>query len=382
MKKVLIVASVVSFIEWFNQENVDFLHRDLGCEVHIACNLEYMDDTDEARTLRYLDRLRAEGIKLHNTPFARSPLSPANLTAYRMLRKLIRAESFDLIHCHTPTASVYTRIAARTARRRGTTVMYTCHGFHFHHSAPKKNWILYYPVERWLSRYCDYLITINREDYQRAQMFHTRNVRYIPGVGVDLWRFQNTQADRSECRAELGVPEDAWMILSVGELIERKNHEVIIRALGRLHRQDLYYVICGKGPLKPHLTQLAEDLGIGAQVLFPGFRNDIPELCHAADIGAFPSKIEGLGLAGIEMMAAGLPLVASNVHGILDYVRDGVTGFVCPPDDAGAFASVIEKLMAHPNAADEMHRACMEAVQPYDLRNALDAMWEIYREAL
>ena len=382
MKKVLIVASVISFIEWFNQENVDYLHRDLECEVHIACNLEYMNDTDEERTLRYLDRLRAEGVKLHNIPFARSPLSLSNLTAYRMLRKLIRTESFDLIHCHTPAASVYTRLAARNARHRGTTVMYTCHGFHFHNASAKINWLLYYPIERFLSLFCDYLVTINHEDYQRAKTFHCKNVRYIPGVGVDLKRYYSESSDRSGVRKELGIPENAVMLISIGELISRKNHQVILKAIAKLQRTDVFCVICGKGEQRDSLTALAEKLNIRERLILPGFRKDIPRLCKAADIGVFPSKTEGLGLAGIEMLAAGLPLVSSNVHGIMDYVEDGVNGFACDPDDPAAFASAIEKLISNDMLRYEMKNRSPDSVKRYDLPNALSAMREIYEEIL
>ncbi len=382
MEKVLIVASVISFIEWFNRKNLLFLKNRLGCEVHVACNLQYMEDTDVDRAVQFVETMRKEGIVFHDIHFDRSPFRSGNLKAYKMLKHLVDEERFDLIHCHTPAASVLTRIAARKVRRNGTVVMYTCHGFHFHRAAPKKNWVLYYPIERLLSRFCDYLITINSEDYQRAQSFHAAQVRYIPGVGVDLSRFQNTEIDKKAYRDALGIPEKARLILSIGELIERKNHEVIIRAIAQLKRSDLYYAICGKGPLKDYLTELAAELGIGGQVLLLGFRTDIPEMCQAADIGALPSKIEGLGLAGIEMMASGLPLVASNVHGIMDYVKDGVTGFACPPNDADAFANVIEALLAQPDTADKMRDACRKAVEPFDLHNALNEMWKIYREAL
>ena len=382
MKKVLIVASVISFIEWFNKENVDFLSKELGCEVHIACNTDYMEDTDIDRTVAYIERIKSEGVIVHNIPFDRSPFGRSNLTAYKMLKKLINENRFDLIHCHTPAASVYTRLAARKTRRNGTVVMYTCHGFHFHNASSKKYWILYYPVERFLSRFCDYIVTINKEDFQRAQTFHSKNVRYIPGVGVDLSEIQNTRIDKKEYKTSIGLPENAVMILSLGELIERKNHEVIIKALSRLERTDVYYVIGGKGPLKEHLTAAAGSLGVGERVLFLGFRNDVPKLCNAADIGAFPSKTEGLGLAGIELMAAGIPLVSSNVHGIVDYVKDGVTGFSCPPDDADAFAGAINKLLEHPELREKMREACIEAVKPYDIGNAVCAMQKIYREVL
>lgn len=382
MKKVLIAASVVSFIEWFNKENVEFLKNELGCEVHVACNFDYTDDTDVERTEKYVAKLRADGFVLRNVPFARGPLSPSNVAAYRALKKIIDAENFDLIHCHTPAASVLTRLAARKARKRGAVVIYSCHGFHFHNAAPKKNWAIYYPIERFLARFCDYIVAINKEDFNRAKTFRCKNARYIPGVGVDVNGIRNLVVDKAAKRRELGLPDDAILILSLGELIERKNHEVIIRALGKLKNPKIYYAIGGKGPLKESLEKLANDLGVGERTLFLGFRTDGKELCRVADISAFPSRIEGLGLAGIEAMAAGVPLVSSNVHGILDYVVDGETGYALPPNDVDGFAEAIDRLASNPELRKSMQEKCFEATKPFEISNALNAMWDIYREVL
>ena len=382
MKKVLIVASVVSFIEWFNKENVDFLSSQCNCEVHIACNFDYTSDTDQVRTKAYIKKLESQGIVLHNLAFARSPLAVENFSVYRQLRKIIDAHRFDLIHCHTPTASVITRLASRNARRNGTIVMYTCHGFHFHKSSPLKNWIIYYPVEKFLSRFCDYLVTINQEDFSRAKSVHCKNVRYSPSVGVDIQKIQGITIDKAQKRASIGIPADSFLIISAGELIPRKNHEVIIRAIAQLNNPDIYYAIAGKGPLKEHLAALANESGIGPQVKLLGFRTDIFELYHAADICAFPSKIEGLGMAGIEAMAAGIPLVSSNVHGITDYVKDGETGFSAPPSDVQSFSAAIEKLLSEPSLRAGMATRCRSAVQQYDLAHALQVMWNIYSEIL
>lgn len=382
MKKVLIVASVVSFIEWFNKENVDFLHNTLGCEVHIACNFDYMNDTDVERTRKYTEHIKNDGIYIHNIRFARSPFSPKNIKAYRELKRIIDSERFDLIHCHTPAVSFMTRVAARKARRQGTVVMYTCHGFHFHNSSSKKNWLLYYPAEKFLSRFCDYIVTINKEDFNRAKTFHCKNVRYIPSVGVDINRIKALKINKAEKRKEIGVPDEKILVISAGELIERKNHEVIIRALGKLQDPDIYYAIAGKGPLLDRLKQVASEVGISDRVLFLGFRTDVFELYHAADISAFPSKIEGLGLAGVEAMAAGIPLVSSNVHGILDYVIDGKTGYAIPPNDVDGFASALEKLAHDPALRESMRQNCLDAVEPFELSNALNVMWDIYKEIL
>lgn len=380
--KVLIVASVVSFIEWFNKENVDYLNKVKHYEVHIACNFDYMYDTDEERTKEYINRIKQDNVILHNIHFARSPFDTQNLNCYKQLKKLINENDFGLIHVHTPTVSIITRLAARVARKHGTIVMYTCHGFHFHKAAPIINWLMYYPMEKLMSRYCDYIVTINKEDYNRAKLFHAPNVRYIPGVGVNIERIHNCKVDKSSYKKALGLPENCVLVLSIGELIERKNHEVVIRAIASIPNHKIYYAICGKGPLQEHLCALAHSLGIGDRVRFLGFRRDIPELCNAADISAFPSKIEGLGLAGIEAMAAGVPLVSSNVHGILDYVIDGKTGFAIDPNDVYGFAKAISLLADDVALRQEMASKCYSVVQPFELKNALRSMWAIYDEIL
>lgn len=382
MKKVLIVASVVSFIEWFNKENVDFLNNTLNCEVHIACNFDYMNDTDVKRTKKYIEKLKNENIILHNIAFARSPFSLGNMKAYKALKKIICEGNFDLIHCHTPTVSMMTRLASKNTRKRGTIVMYTCHGFHFHNASSKKNWMIYYPIEKFLSKYCDYIVTINKEDFNRAKAFHCKNVRYIPSVGVDINRIKKLEIDKAAKKESIGVPADKILIISAGELIDRKNHEVIIRALAELKNPDIYYAIAGKGELKEYLENLVKELGLDEKVLFLGFRTDVFELYHAADISAFPSKIEGLGLAGVEAMAAGVPLVSSNVHGILDYVIDGKTGFAVAPNDVSGFAKAIDNLAENPALRESMKEDCLNAVDPFEISNALNVMWDIYKEIL
>lgn len=382
MKKVLLVASIVSFIEWFNKENIEFLNSDMGCEVHVACNFDYMSDTDAARTQKYIEEIKKKGIVLHNIAFARSPFNLRNIKAYKTLKAIINKEKFDLIHCHTPTVSMMTRLAAKKARKGGSTVMYTCHGFHFHNASSKFNWLVYYPIEKHLSRFCDYIVTINKEDYNRAKTFHCKNVRYIPSVGVKVNQIRDMVIDSAAKREAIGVPAGKVMIISAGELIKRKNHEVIIKALAKIGNPDIYYVIAGNGQLKDYLSGLARELGIADRVIILGFRTDVFELYHAADISAFPSKIEGFGLAGAEAMAAGIPLVASNVHGILDYVIDGKTGFTAAPNDVNGFAKAIKKLADNPALRESMKKDCLEAVAPFDISNALKVMWDIYKEIL
>ncbi len=381
-QKVLIVASIVGFIETFNKDLIEYLNNAKGCELHIACNFDYFADTDEEITKQFVKKNKSEGVYIHNIHFTRSPFCSQNYDCYKKLKAIIDENNFDLIHVHTPTVSILTRLAARTSRKKGTTVMYTCHGFHFHNASPVKNWLLYYPMERMMSRFCDYIVTINKEDYNRAKTFHAPNVRYIPGVGVDIHKISKIVVDKQAYKESIGVPRNCVLLLSVGEMIERKNHEVIIRALSKLQNPNIYYAICGKGPLREHLEKIAKELDVSDRVKFLGFRRDIPELCNTADISAFPSRIEGLGLAGIEAMAAGVPLVSSNVHGILDYVIDGKTGYALSPDDVDGFAKAIDTLASDKNMRESMRQTCINAVAPFEKENAVKVMINIYNEIL
>ena len=217
--------------------------------------------------------------------------------------------------------------------KKGMKVIYTAHGFHFYKGSPKRNWI-FYPVEKFLSRYTDLLITINKEDYKMASSkMNAVTTKYIPGVGINTKKFTDCLIDRNKKREALNVPDRGIIVLSVGELVKRKNHETIIRAIAQTENNDIYYFICGKGELEEELNRVIHSLKLENRVFLLGFRDDIPELCKAADIYAFPSTREGLGLAGIEGMAAGLPIVSTHINGIKDYTEDGKTGYCEEPYD-------------------------------------------------
>ena len=229
------------------------------------------------------------GCKVHQIDTSRSPLNKGNVKAIRQLNFLVEQEKYDIVHCHTPVAAMCTRLACRKARKEGTMVFYTAHGFHFYKGAPLKNWMLYYPVEKICAHFTDVLITINQEDYALAQKkMKAKRVEYVPGVGIDLTKFGQAAVDKSAKRKELGIPEDATLLLSVGELNENKNHETVIRAIKDV---EVYYVIAGRGGLQEHLQRVINELGMTEKVKLLGFRADVAELYQAADIYILPSTI-------------------------------------------------------------------------------------------
>lgn len=312
MKKVLLVTTVSGFVPQFELNNVHIL-QNLGYEVHYAANYHtpsYGNDNH---------RLDGTRIVRHQIDFVRSPFKAQNLAVYRQLCQLMKQEDFDLVHCHTPMGGVMARLAAHTTHT--VPVVYTAHGFHFYHGAPLLNWLCYYPMERFLSRFTDQQICINQEDYELAKKsFHAKHVDYIPGVGIDLTHIPNfNDAEIQQKKDSLGLPPDKIIILSSGEMIKRKNHETAIRAIAKLPEQyPILYVICGHGKLNEYLHQLVQTLHLENKVTFLGYREDMLENLQIADLFLFPSYQEGLPMSLLEAMASGLPVLCSDIRGSRD----------------------------------------------------------------
>lgn len=372
MKKVLFVATVVKthimefhipYLKMFKEE---------GWETAVAARNDYENPDD--CVIPYCDTY-------YNIPFERNPLKPSNLRAYKELKHVIDEGEYDIIHCHTPVGAMLTRLAAKQARKQGTKVFYTAHGFHFYKGAPAINWLLYYPAEKWLSRYTDVLITINKEDYERAKTFKAAKVCYVPGVGIDLKKFNVGYVNKEQKRKEIGVSADDFVLLSVGELIPRKNHEVVIRALSVLKQLDklnhIEYVICGRGAYEADLRKLAEGLDVADHVHFLGYRNDISEICNCADLFVFMSHQEGLPVALMEAMACGLPAVCSNIRGNTDLIEDGVTGLLAnnTPEEV---AQSISKMKNDTALRNRVASAALQKIKQFDLSSVEDEMSKIY----
>ena len=316
------------------------MFKEKGWETSVAAKNDYENLND--CSIPYCDHY-------YDIPFERFPIKRKNIQAYKLLKKIIEEEHFDIIHCHTPVGAMLARLAAKDVRNNGTKVIYTAHGFHFYTGAPLINWILYYPVERWLAHYTDVLITINKEDYERAKKFKVRQVEYIPGVGIDVEKFYPNPCDRDKKRQELGINSDDIVLLSVGELNENKNHRLIIELLPYL-KNNVFYVICGKGPLMEEYINLANKLGIQKRLKLMGYVNDTPNYYRIADLFVFPSKREGLPVSIMEAMASGLPIIATDIRGSRDLLGDSSNVLFSLDDDRDYIIKSINKLLK--NRAD------------------------------
>ncbi|MEQ8156918.1 MAG: glycosyltransferase family 4 protein [Clostridiaceae bacterium] len=329
--KILYVTTVSSTTGFFTS-HINML-LDQGHSVDFACNV----------TTQLNQRLLSRGCKVFQVGFSRFPLESSNMRSYKKIKLLLLSEKYDVVHVHTPIAAAITRLAAKKFPH--IKVMYTAHGFHFYRGAPLVNWIIYYPIEKYLARYTDFLITINQEDYKRAQRkFKAKKIVYVPGVGIDIKKFNNISVDRDIKRTELGIRKDSYVIVSVGELNKNKNHSAIIKALKKINNPNILYIICGVGPLKEIINDLVDNLELNSQVKLLGYRSDIPEILKASDLFVFPSFREGLSVSLMEAMAVGLPCVVSDIRGNRDLI-DERGGILFDPYSTESCKSAIKLLL-------------------------------------
>lgn len=335
--KILYTATVLSHICQFHLPYLQAL-QEQGVEVHVAAR----DNLAEKNglQLQFSDQF-------FDIPFQRSPKDFQNIDAYRQLKLLLEKEHYDCIVCNTPMGGILTRLAARKTRRHGTRVIYMAHGFHFYHGAPKKYWLVFYPIEKLMSRLCDLVITVNEEDYALAsKKFHTR-AAHIHGVGVSPERYH--PADDCQCqsmRKAEGLADTDFVILCTGELNRNKDQQTLVKAADQLKSQipNLRILLAGNGPLEGELKALVASLGLDNIVRFLGYRTDLEHVVPAVDVVVSCSHREGMPLNMIEAMLCGKPIIAASNRGTKELIQQQENGLLFNPGDSSALSEYIVTL--------------------------------------
>ena len=377
MKKALIITTISGFLPQFEMNDVKIL-QEYGYEIHYATNFHHPVYSFSRKGLR------EKGIRLHQIDIEKSPFAVGkNLKALKQLRQIMIRENIELVHCHNPMGAAIGRLAAGSVRNKPY-VIYTAHGFHFYKGAPVKNWLLYYTAEKFLAHKTDLIITINKEDYDRAKKFRLKkngSVKRIHGVGVDIERFQARPEENAPKRKELGIPQDAFHIVTAAELNTNKNQKIIIEAIAELGKKDIYYSICGKGSREEELGELILKNGLKEQVRLLGYRTDVEEILQTADCFAFPSIREGLGIAAVEALATGVPLIVADNRGTREYSHDGYAGLVCEPYNMLSFAKAIERLYSDERYRKELAGHCRSIAERFSIEAVGEVMRDIYAKA-
>ena len=286
-----------------------------------------------------------------------------NKIAYDNLNKVIQENDIQVIHCNTPVGGMVGRFCGK--KNKVKKVIYTVHGFHFYKGAPLFNRTVLKWAEILMARWTDAIVTINQEDYEAAKKFKLRGngkVYFMHGVGITLKDFEGLSHLRQQKREEMGVKDDDIVLISMGDLVPRKNYGAAIRAIAKANDPRLQYMICGRGSELENLQALAKELGVENQIHFLGFRTDVKELLTGADIFLFTTRQEGLPRSMMEAMASGLPCVASRIRGNVDLIEEGVNGYTCLTDDADGYAAAITKIASDPALREQMRINNLEKI--------------------
>ncbi len=371
--KILFVATVRSHIGQFHMPFIRELKAH-GVEVHAAFK-------DNSADKPGLDLSAID--KTFEVPFERRPLRPNNIKAYRELKKIIDGNGYDAVHCHTPMGAVITRLAAKSARKKGTKVIYTAHGFHFFKGASIKNWMLFYPVEKYLSKYTDCLITINSEDCELAykKKFRAGKIYKVHGAGVELDKFKAVDADeKARLRAEYGYDGDTFIMIYPADLSVRKNQPMLFDALQKIaeKNKNVKLLLPGQPIRLEEYKRMISERGIADNVEFLGYRRDINNLVGLSDLSVASSFQEGLPINLIEAMAMGNAIVATDVRGNNDAVEDGVNGYLVPVGDSDLMAEKILELMNDREKLRTFGENGLDMVKDFSTENVNREMLTIY----
>ena len=373
MRKILYVTTISNTLNAFLIPHIEMLVN-MGYEVDIACKL----------LMPLNDKFESLVTNIYEISFEREPLNRKNIIAYKQIKVIIERGGYDIVHTHTPVASFLTRLACR--KNKSVKVIYTAHGFHFYKGAPIVNWILYYPIEKWLSRYTDILITINNEDFERAKRkFKTKKVEYIQGVGIDLNKFKPQLIEKKkELRKKYGYSDTDFILIYVAEMSYRKHQDLLINVVNILKTKIpvLKLLLVGTGELLDKYMVQAKRLKLEQHINFLGYRNDIPNLVSIADVSVSSSRQEGLPVNVMEAMATGLPLVVTNCRGNRDLVKDGENGYVVEIDDVYGFAKAVEKLYNSEELRKSFSKKSLEIIKQYSLDKVKEDMSKIYNNII
>ncbi|MDU4934714.1 MAG: glycosyltransferase family 4 protein [Peptostreptococcaceae bacterium] len=367
MKKILYITTVSRTINAFLVPHINML-IDKGYKVDCACSIDHELDT----TIRN----RCENI--FNIPFSRNPLNPNNLKAYKMLLDIQKEHNYDMVHVHTPVASIYGRLLK--LKFPDIKTIYTVHGFHFFKGSSKINWLVYYPIEKIMSKFTDIIITMNEEDYRRSLNFKVDKVYKFNGVGLDLDSYKLNENDMIRVRRELNLNHDDFVICMIAEVNKNKNHKQIIDAIEVLKNRNINVkLICaGDGILYEATKEYIKSRNLQDNIHMLGFRTDINRLISSCNIGVLMSYREGLPRNIMELMACKKPVIGTNIRGIRDLIKDGKTGYLVDVGDVKSTADKIEILYKNKDYLNELSKNCYRYIQKYDVSEILEELKEVY----
>lgn len=379
MAKILHICGLDSFVSSIRPLLESLMEN--GHEVHCAC-------TDTG----LFAALNETGIRMVRTPVIRKLTAPSNLNTVKKLYRLIRKEKYDIVHVHNPIASMLGRVAAKLAGCK--TIIYTSHGFYFHEHMKPMKYRFFYQIEKWLTRLCvDRLFLVSREDYELClnTKFKKREALFHVSNGVELAAKYNPDSVSIETiarmKSELGIAENDKIVVYVGRLVREKGILELIEAFHALktNHPNAKLMLVGENHNSERdrtLLGMLPDL-YHEDVLFLGFRTDIPALLALSDIFVLPSHREGMPLSILEAMAMAKPVVATDIRGCREEVRHGQSGFLVPVKDSTALSNRLDELLQEDSLRESFGLEGRKlAIEHYDIRDIVERQLDIYSDII
>ncbi len=309
-------------------------------------------------------------------------LNPLNdLLAAARLARLMRRLRPDIVHTHMAKAGTTGRLAARLAGV--PIVIHTYHGHVFHsYFSPAKTWLVI-AIERALALLTDRLVAVGEKQRREIASYGIAPLDKIQAIplGLELDRFLKVEALRGQVRQELGFGPEERLVGIVARLVPIKAHEVFLQAAVQVHRQEprARFLVVGDGERRRELEALARDLGLAEATRFLGWRSDLERLYAELDVVALSSLNEGSPVALIEAMAAGRPVVSTDVGGVSEVVQHRVSGLLVPPRDSQALADALLSVLREPGLGEALGQAARAAVYPrYASRRLIQDVESLY----
>jgi len=344
-----------------------------------------MTDQEKESVERGIKEAIERGVKVIAIPSLVRKISPIqDLMALFSLWRLLIRERPHIVHTHTSKAGILGRFAAKLAGV--PIIIHRPHGHVFYgHFGPliSKFFLL---TERVMARITDRMVALTeaeKNDHIALSVFRPEKIATIHS-GVDVDRFMNVQVDIAEKRKELGLNSKGLVVATVGWLLPIKGPMHLLKAMSNVWEShpETTLIFVGKGDLEKGLKEEARRMGVWDKVKFLGWRDDIPEIMETIDVFVLPSLNEGMGRVLVEAMAAGKPVVASRVGGILDLVNEGQNGFLAEPGDEKGLAIAIKKLLEDKKMRDEMGKRGREIAQDFSVEKMIEKIDVLYESLL
>ena len=364
MKKVLYTANTYRHLYLCHIPYIKYLSS--KCIVHTACN---SDNKIDGST------------KCYCVPIERKPFKLNNIKAIYKLRKIIEKEEYDIIHTHTPMGSVVTRLASlRYKKHHNLKIIYTAHGFHFFKGCSFINYILYYPIEKILSKYTDLIITMNKEDYEFAKSHFKTDIAYIPSIGFNKEKFSKriSEKELENFRTINSISNNDYVISYVAEISKRKRQMYLVKALKSYHFTNEKILLIGDNYDDRKVAKYIVKNKLDKYIKIIGFTDNVLSYLKISDLVISVSKQEGLPLNILEAMYLKKPIIVTNCRGNRDLITNNQNGVVVDVNDREALLNAINYLKNNPTEAKKLSINNKKISLNYSIDNVLEIMKKIY----